>query len=115
MAQMESMKMIILVADAPQHGPEFVASGDSYASGPPHGWPDHGMSHWERGVKVTDDMKDKGIELIFTHISSYTAQFEEKLNGLLDNKMKVINLGNQPDDFATKVQNQMVLMLSELG
>ncbi|EDQ92877.1 uncharacterized protein MONBRDRAFT_4977 [Monosiga brevicollis MX1] len=112
----ESMKLLCLVADAPQHGQPFVSSGDSYPAGPPAGFPKHGQSHLTRVQNAMRLLKEKNVRFTFVHINSYTDAFETALAGMYPaEEFRILNLGDKPEALGGSLQEQLSIMLADLG
>eukprot|EP00039_Didymoeca_costata_P028557 m.21453 g.21453 ORF g.21453 m.21453 type:complete len:218 (+) comp7151_c0_seq1:645-1298(+) len=115
-----SCKMIVLVTDAPQHGPGIFHSmyffGDSHPKCPPKGHPKAGIPHLARATAVMNSLKSQSIRFVFTKLTKQTEKFEKKLMELYgDNEhFKSINLGDKPEAFKQGIEDQVVTMLADL-
>eukprot|EP00039_Didymoeca_costata_P021391 m.344399 g.344399 ORF g.344399 m.344399 type:complete len:821 (+) comp24380_c0_seq1:20-2482(+) len=115
----EAFKMIVLVADAPQHGEAFYDSQegivDKHPKCPPWGHEHFGIGHLKRAKDVLTKLKSKDVQLVFTHIHECTNVFEAKLKEIYEDDFKVIKLGDKPQEFATAVEQQLRVLLEEIG
>eukprot|EP00050_Salpingoeca_kvevrii_P003795 m.233734 g.233734 ORF g.233734 m.233734 type:complete len:3673 (+) comp10882_c0_seq5:3-11021(+) len=117
-------KMLVLVTDAPQHGPSFTPDDmqDNFPDEPPSTHRMHGVSHEDRAAIVCQRLQNAGIRLVFTHISGASILFEERLQEFMTQSdpayadlYSTISLGEEHEAFGAAINEQLVLMINELG
>lgn len=108
-----TLNLLVLVADAPQHGKEFHNDADNYPGGPPAGHGDHGKTHMQRCQEAIEVLQEKGVHLAFTQVNAKaTAKFESQLKKMVPD-MECLLLGGSPDKLTNAVENLVLDMLDK--